>query len=351
MADDADSTPLVPPSPIIKPNSIDIESGSSDQIQCRICLESDGRDFIAPCKCKGTSKYVHRECLDHWRSVKEGFAFSHCTTCKAPYYLRVHALADRKWRTLKFRFFVTRDILFIFVAVQLVIASLAYLVYMVDGFQEFWLQHYWGFDNHISFYYICERAQTAISQALFVYGVTAVHAVELVSVVNVGAAWEDPVKVVPVQLVNVGAVWEVLGKLEYVVEDVDDEMHGSDWAPPPLPAEHIQQLNALGLLSATFFPTSNPSTDPQHDHWWVCRLPVTTGPTTTSGPKTDGYRRLRHFSKQRYEGSRSGEVVSKGGERVEVGAGGSGGGLVPEVVGLVVSRGDWGGIVVVVMMG
>ncbi|WJX28395.1 hypothetical protein P8452_17121 [Trifolium repens] len=30
----------------------------------------NSRDFIAPCKCKGTSKYVHRECLDHWRSVK-----------------------------------------------------------------------------------------------------------------------------------------------------------------------------------------------------------------------------------------------------------------------------------------
>jgi E3 ubiquitin-protein ligase DOA10 len=29
-----------------------------------------GRDFIAPCKCKGTSKYVHRNCLDHWRAVK-----------------------------------------------------------------------------------------------------------------------------------------------------------------------------------------------------------------------------------------------------------------------------------------
>ncbi|KAL8034109.1 hypothetical protein ABFX02_12G005701 [Erythranthe guttata] len=78
-----------------------------------------GRDFIAPCKCKGTSKYVHRECLDHWRAIKEGFAFAHCTTCKAPYYLRVHVIADRKWRTMKFRFFVTRDILFIFFAVQL----------------------------------------------------------------------------------------------------------------------------------------------------------------------------------------------------------------------------------------
>ena len=52
--------------------------------------------------------------------TQEGFAFSHCTTCKAPYYLRVHSHTDRKWRTLKFRFFVTRDILFIFALVQMV---------------------------------------------------------------------------------------------------------------------------------------------------------------------------------------------------------------------------------------
>ncbi|PHT37932.1 hypothetical protein CQW23_21505 [Capsicum baccatum] len=29
-----------------------------------------GRDFIAPCKCRDTSKHVHRECLDQWRAVK-----------------------------------------------------------------------------------------------------------------------------------------------------------------------------------------------------------------------------------------------------------------------------------------
>lgn len=35
---------------------------------------------------------------------------------------------------------------------------------------------------------------------------------------------------------------------EYVVEDVDGEISGSDWAPPPLPSEHVQQLKSLGLL-------------------------------------------------------------------------------------------------------
>ncbi|VAI04920.1 unnamed protein product [Triticum turgidum subsp. durum] len=61
-------------SSLIPPTSpeIDLEAGAGDQLQCRICLETDGRDFIAPCKCKGTSKYVHRDCLDHWRAVKVG---------------------------------------------------------------------------------------------------------------------------------------------------------------------------------------------------------------------------------------------------------------------------------------
>jgi len=29
-----------------------------------------GEDLIAPCHCKGTQKYVHRSCLDNWRSTK-----------------------------------------------------------------------------------------------------------------------------------------------------------------------------------------------------------------------------------------------------------------------------------------
>jgi len=37
-----------------------------------------GRDFIAPCKCKGSQKYVHRECLDNWRSIKVPFFILNC---------------------------------------------------------------------------------------------------------------------------------------------------------------------------------------------------------------------------------------------------------------------------------
>ncbi|XP_057549743.1 uncharacterized protein LOC130827878 isoform X2 [Amaranthus tricolor] len=43
---------------------------NSEEPQCRICLDHEGEDLIAPCHCKGTQKYVHRSCLDNWRSTK-----------------------------------------------------------------------------------------------------------------------------------------------------------------------------------------------------------------------------------------------------------------------------------------
>ncbi|KAF7112540.1 hypothetical protein RHSIM_RhsimUnG0219400 [Rhododendron simsii] len=360
MGDRADHAPLIPP-PITDPNEIDLEAGPGEQIQCRICLETDGRDFIAPCKCKGTSKYVHRQCLDHWRAVREGFAFAHCTTCKAPYHLRVHVLADRKWRTLKFRFFVTRDICFIFVSVQLVIASLAYLVYLIDGYRKFWLRLAWGFDSALSFYYICgintkERhidtafeflgslasgLRLGFQRSWPLVGSSTLWALLFFALLGLsgcfitcydrrvrndlaqpcrelclccchpgmcadchlpgtlcmwtdcttcfescasaagecgclGGAGEAGLPLLFVMALIVLGLFTVIGIFysvlvatmvgqriwqrhyhilakrmltkEYVVEDVDGEMTGSDWSPPPLPPEHVQQLKTLGLL-------------------------------------------------------------------------------------------------------
>ncbi|KAK6915200.1 Zinc finger, RING-CH-type [Dillenia turbinata] len=92
---------------------------NSDQPQCRICLDNGGEDLIAPCHCKGTQKYVHRSCLDSWRSTKEGFAFAHCTECRAVFILRANVPPDRWWLRLKFQFLVARDHAFIFIIVQL----------------------------------------------------------------------------------------------------------------------------------------------------------------------------------------------------------------------------------------
>lgn len=57
---------------------------------CRICLESENPDnMIAPCRCSGHSKYVHRYCLDTWRSQNVNSEnFKKCRECLFEYRLQ-----------------------------------------------------------------------------------------------------------------------------------------------------------------------------------------------------------------------------------------------------------------------
>ena len=57
---------------------------------CRICLEEVeldvSGDFIAPCRCDGNSKYVHRQCLSQWRATSPR-AYRQCLECNFKYLL------------------------------------------------------------------------------------------------------------------------------------------------------------------------------------------------------------------------------------------------------------------------
>lgn len=56
--------------------------------ECRICFDEDEDDtnMIVPCKCKGSSKYIHRQCLDTWRAQNpEGDNFKRCNQCRFVY--------------------------------------------------------------------------------------------------------------------------------------------------------------------------------------------------------------------------------------------------------------------------
>ncbi|XP_031500632.1 uncharacterized protein LOC116264505 [Nymphaea colorata] len=121
-----------------------------DERQCRICFESGGGELIAPCDCKGTQKYVHRSCLDHWRSIKEGFAFAHCTECRADFHLRANMLSRRWWLKLKFQLLVFLDHVMIFIVVMLVVALLCLLAYKFFG--EELRDMFCYDDNHVVFY-------------------------------------------------------------------------------------------------------------------------------------------------------------------------------------------------------
>ncbi|CAA6670362.1 unnamed protein product [Spirodela intermedia] len=193
---------------------------NSDQPQCRICLDSEGEDLIAPCHCKGTQKYVHRSCLDNWRSTKEGFAFSHCTECRAVFLLRANVPPDRWWLRLKFQLLVIRDHAFIFVAVQLIVAFLGMLVYRFYGDE---LREMFGYEQHP-------------------YGF---YSVAVLAIVLVGLLYGFFIAIICGQRIS-ERHYHVLAKQELTKEYVVENREGNK-NPPELDSSHVTELRMLGL--------------------------------------------------------------------------------------------------------
>nr|CAB3482840.1 unnamed protein product [Digitaria exilis] len=264
----------------------DEETDSSSAACCRICLESESEigddlvplcylsavllcdELISPCMCKGTQQFVHRSCLDHWRSVKEGFAFSHCTTCKAQFHLRVETWEDNSWRKMKFRIFVARDVLLVFLAVQLTIAIIGAIAYFLDRDGSFRNSFSDGWDRFLSkhpvpFYYCIGVVVFFVLLGFF--GLI-VHCSSfndhqdpcLAGCRNCCYGW-GILDCLPASLEACFAlvlvfivVFAILGiaygflaatMAEYVVED----LHGN-YTPPKLDPEHKERLKMLKLL-------------------------------------------------------------------------------------------------------
>ncbi|XP_058837136.1 E3 ubiquitin-protein ligase MARCHF3-like isoform X2 [Topomyia yanbarensis] len=55
------------------------QTSSLESIACRICQSATEKSrLISPCLCKGTLRYVHRDCLEHWLSRS---GLTHCELC------------------------------------------------------------------------------------------------------------------------------------------------------------------------------------------------------------------------------------------------------------------------------
>ncbi|CAO2163509.1 unnamed protein product [Urochloa humidicola] len=289
---ESSSVELSAPQPAtVTPQEIeDEETDGSSAACCRICLEAEseiGDELISPCMCKGTQQFVHRSCLDHWRSVKEGFAFSHCTTCKAQFHLRVETWEDNSWRKMKFRIFVARDVLLVFLAVQLTIAIIGAIAYFLDRDGSFRNSFSDGWDRFLSkhpipFYYCIGVVVFFVLLGFFglivhcssfndhqdpclagcrncCYGwgildclpasLEACFALVLVFIVVfaiLGIAYGFLVATMAVQ-----RIWQrhyhILTKRELTKEYVVEDLHGS-YTPPKLEPEHEERLRMLKLL-------------------------------------------------------------------------------------------------------
>ena len=122
----------------------DLEAGLN---VCRICLsDEDPESLIAPCLCAGTSKWVHRECLDEWRAQEQvPRAFTHCPTCKFEYEIEDKD-EHRNQRLLRFRCLLCRDTCALFIAVQSLLALVGVTLHTFDsnGFIKDLYPHHWA---------------------------------------------------------------------------------------------------------------------------------------------------------------------------------------------------------------
>ena len=69
-----------------------LSRSTMDEAECRICFEAHSTredPLISPCLCRGTSKWVHKSCIQHWRRVnRETTAFTQCRECGQAYNIK-----------------------------------------------------------------------------------------------------------------------------------------------------------------------------------------------------------------------------------------------------------------------
>lgn len=104
--------------------------------QCRICLDTDNpNDIISPCFCSGGSAFIHRSCLNHWRSQNaRGIGFQYCDICHFKYVIQtiLDDPKEERKRLTKYYCFIVRDTMGAMLVLQTIILILAWFLKSID---------------------------------------------------------------------------------------------------------------------------------------------------------------------------------------------------------------------------
>lgn len=150
-----------------------LENNNKQLKQCRICWDNDKPDdLISPCLCNGGSAYVHRKCLNDWRSENlHGRSFKFCDVCRFEYVIET-VLTDSKTeliRLLKYHCFVILDSIIIIVLVQSIILALAFLLRIIDRKNENIKNSFPNSIHEFTVYYISAFALLLTISSLVVF--------------------------------------------------------------------------------------------------------------------------------------------------------------------------------------
>ncbi len=115
-----------------------IQDSTAFEVTCRICRDCEPcNDLIAPCSCIGSIEYVHRSCLDKWRSTSET-RFRECEICKFVYEMEDIQDSDKllNKRLLKYKCLVMCDILWFIICQQALVLILTGFTSLIPGISE-----------------------------------------------------------------------------------------------------------------------------------------------------------------------------------------------------------------------
>ena len=108
---------------------------------CRICLEEESNTdlLINPCKCDGTSKYVHKTCINTWfDETTNPDARKMCMACKTPYVFQNYHIPE-KYKLL----FQDEKILKLYCRIVSCILPISTVCFLYDSItKNYYLIHY-----------------------------------------------------------------------------------------------------------------------------------------------------------------------------------------------------------------
>ena len=85
------------------PPVLETQANQGEPKTCRICFDTSTSEYdpevgrlLSPCRCRGSSKYVHEGCLNQWRIISANSkSYYECNTCGYKYKFR--RLAISRW--------------------------------------------------------------------------------------------------------------------------------------------------------------------------------------------------------------------------------------------------------------
>lgn len=107
------------------------------EFTCRICFEPESQKnfLITPCKCSGSMKYIHEECLKIWLlSQDKDLSISECDVCKTKFIMKIKlctkCTCKNYWNEC-LAMFIFPILLVLMTSILLVI-----LIFLIQGIQD-----------------------------------------------------------------------------------------------------------------------------------------------------------------------------------------------------------------------